>query len=98
MSKFQDCAEKIIEMMTYSSRDNQIQNEIAMDNVIETMLIFLDYDDVLDIIENGVIPRLLPKVNERWFDYIKNKISFLRECNEDMTDDEFAKISKKYGN
>lgn len=87
MSKFNDCAVKIIEMMTYSSRDNQIQNEISMDNVIETMLIFLDYDDVIDIIENGVIPRLLPKVNERWFDYIKNKISSLRECNED--DDEY---------
>lgn len=83
MSKIQDCAEKIIGMMTYSSRDNQIQNEISMDNVIETMLIFLDYDDVLDIIENGVIPRLLPKVNERWSDYIKNKVNFLRECNED---------------
>ena len=83
MSKFQDCAGQIIEMMTYSSRDNQILNEISMDNVIETMLIFLDYDDVLDIIENGVIPRLLPKIKERWSDYIKNKISFLRECNED---------------
>lgn len=83
MSKFQDCAEQIIEMMAYSCRENQILNEISMDNVIETMLIFLDYDDVLDIIENRVMPRLLPKVKEIWFDYIKNKISFLRECNED---------------
>lgn len=80
MSKYQDCADLIIEIMTYSNKDNQIANECNLNSVIESMLIFIDCDDLIDIFTKRVIPRLLPKVNERWYDWYTNKLEFWNEC------------------
>lgn len=80
MSKYQDCADLIIEIMTYSSKDNQIANECKLDSVIESMLIFIDYDDLIDIFTKRVISQLLPKVNERWYDWYTNKLNYWKEC------------------
>ena len=80
MSKYQDCADLIIEIMTYSSKDNQIANECKLNSVVESMLIFIDYDDLIDIFTKRVISRLLPKVNERWYDWYTNKLEFWKQC------------------
>lgn len=80
MSTYQDCANLIIEIMTYSSKDNQIANECKLNSVIESMLIFIDYDDLIDIFTKRVIPRLLPKINERWYDWYTNKLEFFEQC------------------
>ena len=80
MSKYNDCANLIIEIMTYSSADNQITNESKLDAVVESMLIFLDYEDLIEIITTRVVPRLLPKINQRWYDWYNNKIVFWGEC------------------
>lgn len=80
MSKIQECANLIIEIMTYSSVDNQIANECKLDSVVESMLIFIDYEDLIEIITTRVIPRLLPKTNKRWYDWYTNKIRDWNEC------------------
>lgn len=80
MSKYQDCADLIIEIMTYSSKDNQIANECKLNSVVESMLIFIDYDDLIDIFTKRVISRLLPKVNERWYDWYTNKLESWKQC------------------
>lgn len=74
MSKIQECADLIIEIMTYSSKDEQIRNECKLNSVIESMLIFLDVDDLRDILSERVVPHLLPKVYQRWYDYINLKL------------------------
>ena len=80
MSVLQDCAEKIIEMMTYCDKSNMIMNEARLNDVFESMLIFLDYDDMIDIMERRVIPRLLPKINSLWYDYYTSTLKFWRDC------------------
>lgn len=60
MSKIKDCADLIIEIMTYSSNDDTIRVESKLNSVIESMLIFLDYDDLIEILDNRVRPNLLP--------------------------------------
>jgi hypothetical protein len=78
MSKIQDCSDLIIEIMTYSSNDDTIRVESKLNSVIESMLIFLDYDDLIEILDNRVRPRLLPTKLIIWGDYINNKISDLK--------------------
>ena len=74
MSKIKDCANLIASIMTYSDKNEQIKNESKLDSVLEAMLIFLDYEDIVEIINEKVVPCLLPKVYERWHDYIENKL------------------------
>lgn len=38
-----------------------------------------DYDDLIDIVVNFVIPNLEPKVKEYWFEYINNKLKYWNE-------------------
>ncbi len=78
MSKIEDCADLIIEIMTYSPNDETIRVESKLNSVIESMLIFLDYDDLIEILDNRVRPRLLPTKLIIWSDYINNKISDLK--------------------
>ena len=78
MSKIEDCADLIIEIMTYSSNDDTIRVESKLNSVIESMLIFLDYDDLIEILDNRVRPNLLPTKLIIWGDYINNKISDLK--------------------
>ena len=80
MSKIEDCADLIIESMTYSPNDDTIRVESKLNSVIESMLIFLDYNDLIEILDNRVRPRLLPTKLIIWSDYINNKIIYLREC------------------
>lgn len=78
MSKLNECSDIIWETMTYNSSD-VILAESKLDAIIETMLVFLDEEDLLDIIENRVVPRLLPKTNKIFYDYIRLKIESLRD-------------------
>lgn len=80
MSKIQDCADLIIKIMTYSSNDDTIRVESKLNSVIESMLIFLDYDDLIDILDNRVRPNLLPKKLIIWSEYINNQITYFKEC------------------
>lgn len=82
MSKIQECADLIIGIMTYSSKDEQIRNESKLNSVIESMLIFLDVDDLRDILNERVVPHLLPTIHLRWYDYIKLKLKDWEECSE----------------
>lgn len=83
MSKLVDSATLIWEIMTYSDKDDIIKSESKLNSVIEALLIFLDYDDLIDILDNKVRPRLLPSRLVIWNDYIKQKINYFRECLED---------------
>lgn len=82
MSKIQECADLIIGIMTYSSKDEQIRNESKLNSVIESMLIFLDVDDLCDILNERVVPHLLPTIYQRWHDYIMIKLRYWKECSE----------------
>jgi hypothetical protein len=84
MSKIKDCASLIVEIMTYSNKDEQIKNECKLNNVLEAMLIFLDYEDMIDILDKRVTPSLLPQTYKRWHSYIKETISCYNEHLEDI--------------
>ena len=83
MSKLGESANLIFEIMTYSDNDNFIKTESKLDSVIEALLIFLDYDDLIDILDNKVRPRLRPNKLQIWNGYIHQKINYFRECLED---------------
>lgn len=83
MSKLVDSANIILQIMTYSDNDNFIKTESKLDSVIETLLIFLDYDDLIDILDNKVRPRLRPNKLQIWNGYIHQKIVYFTECMED---------------
>ena len=83
MSKLVESANLIWEIMTYSDNDNFIKTESKLDSVIEALLIFLDYDDLIDILDNKVRPRLRPNRLVIWDGYINQKINYFRECLED---------------
>lgn len=83
MSKLGDSADIILQIMTYSDNDNFIKTESKLDSVIEALLIFLDYDDLIDILDNKVRPRLRPNKLQIWNGYIHQKIVYFTECMED---------------
>ena len=83
MSKLGESANLIWEIMTYSDNDNFIKTESKLDSVIEALLIFLDYDDLIDILDNKVRPRLRPNKLKIWNGYIHQKIVYFTECLED---------------
>ena len=74
MSKIKDCVDLIASIMTYSDKNEQIKNEAKLNSVLEAMLIFLDYEDIVEIINERVVPCLRPQVYARWYDYIENKL------------------------
>ena len=79
MSKIQDCANLIIEIMSYSDKNEQIKNESKVNSVLEAMLIFLDYEDMVNLLDERVIPCLLPKIYERWHSYLEETINTYNE-------------------
>lgn len=81
MSKIQSCADLLIEIITYSSKDEQIRIESKLNSVMEAMAIFLDNDDVADILEQRVLPHLLPMKKKIWSEYLNNNIENLRNSN-----------------
>lgn len=80
MSKIQDCADQIIRIMTYSDKSDIIKIESKLNEVFEAMLIFLDCEDMIDIMKNRVIGSLSTKTHKIFFDYITNKINYWNEC------------------
>lgn len=83
MSKLGESANLIFEIMTYCDKDDIIKSESKLNSVIEALLIFLDYDDLIDILDNKVRPRLRPNRLVIWNGYINQKINYFRECLED---------------
>lgn len=83
MSKLGESANLIFEIMTYSDKDDIIKSESKLNSVIEALLIFLDYDDLIDILDNKVRPRLRPNRLAIWNGYINQKIVYFTECMED---------------
>jgi hypothetical protein len=83
MSKLVEAANLICEIMTYSDKNDIIKSESKLNSVIEALLIFLDYDDLIDILDNKVRTMLLPSRLVIWYDYINQKINYFRECLED---------------
>jgi hypothetical protein len=80
MSKLGESANLIFEIMTYSDKDDIMKSESKLNSVIEALLIFLDYDDLIDILDNKVRPRLRPNRLAIWNGYINQKINYFREC------------------
>jgi hypothetical protein len=83
MSKLGESANLICEIMTYGDKNDIIKSESKLNSVIEALLIFLDYDDLIDILDNKVRTMLLPSRLVIWHDYINQKINYFRECLED---------------
>ena len=86
MSKLVDSANIILQIMTYSDKDNFIKTESKLDSVIDALLIFLYYDDLIDILDNKVRPRLLPNKLKIWNGYIHQKLIYFTECMEDKNE------------
>ena len=86
MSKLVESANLIWEIMTYSDKDDIIKSESKLNSVIEALLIFLDYDDLIDILDNKVRPRLRPNKMQIWNGYINQKINYFIECLEDKNE------------
>ena len=76
MSKLVESANLIWEIMTYSDKDDIIKSESKLNSVIEALLIFLDYDDLIDILDSKVRPRLRPNRLAIWNGYINQKINY----------------------
>ena len=83
MSKLGESANLIFEIMTYCDKDDIIKSESKLNSVIDALLIFLDYDDLIDILDNKVRPRLRPNRLAIWNGYIRQKIVYFTECMED---------------
>ena len=83
MSLYADCADHLYDNIFYSDKDNYNRTECNIEKIIETMLLFLDYSDMIEIVTERVIPKLEQrkfKNRELWFDFFNRKISFWKEC------------------
>lgn len=79
MSKITQCADLIHEICYYSNKNEIIKTESKLNSVIESMLIFLDEEDLIHIL-NIVFDRLATRKYTHFNEYIERKIKFLREC------------------
>ena len=80
MSKLQDCADVIIGRIKYNSCEDCIKIECELSRLFEVMLIFLDYEDMIDILKNRVIPNLSKTKEKVYHDFFKNQINYWNEC------------------
>ena len=78
MSKLTQCADLIHEICYYSDKNEIIRTENKLNSVIESILIFLDAEDLIHII-NVVLQRLAERKNTRFNEYFEMKITYLRE-------------------
>ena len=58
MSKWNDCAEKIYDIIANSSYDYRYRAEEILENVFDTMLIFINYEDLVEIVKERVYPKV----------------------------------------
>lgn len=79
MSKLQDCAEIIKNIMMYNSDDVRLA-ENKLNTAFETMLVFLDHQDLIDIVRGRVLPYLRPKQSALFYDYITQNLAYWKEC------------------
>lgn len=83
MSKLQDCAELITDIMRYSDDKESDRNETKVRFVLEAMEIFLDADDMVDILKKRVQPKLPKKKRAVWDDYINGMLRHYKYILED---------------
>jgi hypothetical protein len=83
MSKLQDCAELVTDIMRYSDDKEGVRNETKVTSVLEAMEIFLDADDMVDILKNRVQPKLSKKKRAVWDDYINGMLRHYKYILED---------------
>lgn len=74
MSKLQDCADLVKDIMMYSDDKEIIKNEAKVTSVLEAMEIFLDEEDLIDILKKRVQPKLTKKKRAVWDDYLNGII------------------------
>ena len=78
MSNWNDCAEKIYNLIANSSYDYRFHTENTLEEVFDTMLIFTDYYDMIEIVKKRVLPKvweLAHTPNDMfWVHYLENKI------------------------
>ena len=83
MSKLQDCADLIKDIMTYSDDKEGVRNETKVSAVLEAMEIFLDAEDMWDILKERVKPKLSKKKRGVWDDYINGMLRHYKYILED---------------
>ena len=78
MSRFGDCAEKIYYIIADSSYDYRFHTENTLEEVFDTMLIFISYDDMVEIVKERVLPKVWELVHSpndtHWVTYLERKI------------------------
>lgn len=78
MSQFGDCAEKIYNIIADSSYDYRFHTENTLEEVFDTMLIFIDYYDMTEIVKKRVYPKVCKLVHNpndtHWVTYLERKI------------------------
>ena len=78
MSQFGDCAEKIYNIIANSSYDYRFHTENTLEEVFDTMLIFIDYYDMVEIVKKRVLPKVCKLVHSpndtHWVTYLERKI------------------------
>lgn len=78
MSKWNDCAEKIYDIIANSSYDYRYRAEDILENVFDTMLIFINYEDLVEIVKKRVYPKVWKLVHSpydtHWVTYLERKI------------------------
>ena len=84
MSKLQDCAELITDIMKYSDDKELSINETKVTSVLEAMEIFLDEEDMVDILKKRVQPKLSKKKRAVWDDYINGILRHYKYIIEDL--------------
>lgn len=78
MSKIKDCAEIIYEVVTYGDKNDYPRMINNLRLAVESMMIFLDADDMIEIITNHVLPRVR-KSNTLGIECLNNKLMSLKE-------------------
>lgn len=84
MSKLQDCAELITDIMKYSDDKEISINQTKVTSVLEAMEIFLDEEDMVDILKKRVQPKLSKKKRAVWDDYINGILRHYKYILEDL--------------
>lgn len=78
MSKWNDCAEEIYNIIANSSYDYRFHTEKTLEEVFDTMLIFIDYYDMVEIVKKRVLPKVWEIVHSpydtHWVTYLERKI------------------------
>ena len=78
MSQFGDCTDKIYNIIANSSYDYRFHTENTLEEVFDTMLIFIDYYDMVEIVKKRVYPKVCKLVHSpndtHWVTYLERKI------------------------